>query len=249
MRVIFAVDEPSATTMRAVLEELGHDAVGCAGGEQAWEAYRADPASLVALDLKLPDVGALELCHRIRADDAGATTFVLIVTAHDDPPALKAVLDAGADDYVSKPCTSASLRARIGIAARRLHQTAALRAAEADLARARWLAGIGETALALEREIGGPLETILEKSARLLDDPSFTAEQREHLRIILEQGTRLAGVVGRAVNLTSPTTVEYLAGARMIDLSGGHGTTDPGRRRRMLHGETEHAANEDDGSR
>jgi DNA-binding response OmpR family regulator len=250
MRVIFAVDEQTPRTLRAVLEGLGHEAFGFEHGWQAWEAYRADPAPLVVVDLKISDGGALELCRRIRGHDAGPTTFILIVTAHDDPPALKAVLDAGADDYVSKPSTPKQLRARIEIAERRLRQTAALRAAEADLARARWLAGIGETALALEREIGGPLQTILEKSARLLDDASFTGHQREHLRIILEQGARLAGVVGRAVNLESPQTVEYLAGAWMIDLSGEHGTTDPERLRGMERGkEDERARNQEDGER
>ena len=221
MRVIFAVDDSTARTLSTVLEALGHDALGFSDGEQAWEAYRANPSPLVVLDLKTPGLAALELCRRIRVHDTVPATFILIVTAHDDPPALKAVLDAGADDYVSKPSTATSLRARIEIAERRLRQTAALRTAEADLARARWLAGIGETALALEREIGGPLRTILDNSARLLDDTSFTDGQREHLRVIMEQGARLAGVVGRAVNLESPQTVEYLGGARMIDLSKG----------------------------
>ena len=249
MRVIFAVDEPTARTMTGVLEELGHDALGFDDGERAWDAYRVAPSPLVVLDLKIPETGALELCRRVRATDAGATTYILIVTAHDDPPALKAALDAGADDYVSKPSTPASLRARIEIAERRLRETAALRTAEADLARARWLAGIGETALTLEREIGGPLHTILDKSARLLDDASFTDEQREHLRVIMEQGARLAAVVGRAVNLESPQTVEYLGGARMIDLSGEPGATDSAPQRRMHGEDEEHARNEEDDAR
>ena len=249
MRVIFAVDDPTARTMTAVLEELGHDALGFADGERAWEAYRAAPAPLVVADLRIPDIGGIELCRRIRVADASSATFILIVTAHDDPPALKAVLDAGADDYVSKPSTPTSLRARIEIAERRLRLAAALRTAESDLARARWLAGIGETALALEREIGGPLHTILEKSARLLDDASFNDDQREQLRIIMEQGARLAGVVGRAVNLESPQTVEYLGGARMIALSGEHGATDPERLRRMQQEDEEHARNGKDGTR
>ena len=249
MRVIFAVDHPTSLTLRTVLAELAHEALGFEDAERAWDAYRADPSTLVVLDLKIPDIGALELCRRIRAHDEGQTSFVLIVTAHDDPPALKAVLDAGADDYVSKPSTPTSLRARIEIAERRLRQTAALRTAQADLARARWLAGIGETAIALEREIGGPLYSILEKSARMLDDASFTDDQREQLRIIMEQGARLAGVVGRAVNLESPQTVEYLGGARMIDLSGEHGATDPEQRRRMEQEDEEHARNREDGTR
>ena len=246
MRVIFAADNPNARTLlSAVLEELGHESVGFADGEQAWAAYQAEPAPLVVLDLKLPGADGLELCRRIRAHDAGPTTFILIVTTQDDPPGLKAVLDAGADDYISRPSSPKSLRARIEIAERRRHQTDALRAAEADLARARWLAGIGETALAMEREISGPLHTILEKSARLLDDTRFNDDQRDQLRIISEQGARLAGVIGRAVNLESPQSVEYLGGARMIDLSGEQRSRELAPRRRMQDEEGNDAPDEE----
>jgi DNA-binding response OmpR family regulator len=238
MRVIFADDDPIAwALLSAVLEELGHDAVGFEDGESAWDAYRAEPTPLVVVDLRMPGVGGLELCQRIRAHEAGPATFVLIVTAHDDPSALAAVLDAGADDYVAKPSAPKSLRARIEIAERQLRRTGALRAAEADLARARWLAGIGETALAMEQEISGPLHVILEKSARLLEDTSFNDDQRDQLRIISEQGARLAGVVGRAVNLESPQTVEYLGGAQMIDLSGEERAVDSSRLRLMREAE------------
>jgi CheY-like chemotaxis protein len=238
MRVIFAEDNPVARTLlSAVLEELGHEAVGFEDGEQAWEAYRADLSPLVVLDLRMPGVDGLELCRRIRAHEGGDGPFILIVTAHDDPASLEAVLDAGADDYIAKPSSPKNLRARIEIAERRLAQGAELRAAQSDLARARWLAGIGETALAMEREIGGPLDTILDRSARLLEDPSFTDDQRDQLRIISEQGARLAGVIGRAVNLESPQTVEYLGGARMIDLSGEHRILDAAPRDRNEGGD------------
>jgi DNA-binding response OmpR family regulator len=246
MRVIFADDNPIARSLLcAVLEELGHDSVGFEDGEHAWAAYQAEPAPLVVLDLAIAGVDALELCRRIRAHDAGPTTFILIVTTQDDPHGLKAVLDAGADDYISHPSSPKSLRARIEIAERRRRQTEALRAAESDLARARWLAGIGETALAMEREISGPLHTILEKSSQLLEDASFSDSQRDHLRITSEQGARLAGVVGRAVNLESPQTVEYLGGARMIDLSGEHRAPDLAPRRTQDDEEGDHARNEE----
>jgi DNA-binding response OmpR family regulator len=228
MRAIFADDNPVARTLlQAVLEELGHEAAGFEDGQQAWDAYLASPSPLVVLGLRMPGIDGLELCRRIKAHEAGDATFILIVTAHDDPSALVAVLDAGADDYVSRPSSPQSIRARIVIAERWLQQTGALRAAEADLARARWLAGIGETALAMERQISHPLHSILERSARLLEDASFNDDQREQLRIISEQGARLAGVIGRAVNLESPQTVEYVGGARMIDLSGEHRAADP----------------------
>ena len=221
MRVIFAAaDAGVRTLLNTVLEELGHEAAAFDDGRQALDAYQANPSPLVILDLETSRLDGLELCRRIRAHQAGRATFILVVTTHDDPGGLKAVLDAGADDYIAKPSSPKHLRARIEIAERQVEQAGALRAAEEDLARARWLAGIGETALAMEREISGPLHTILDRSARLLEDSSFTDDQRDQLRIISEQGVRLAGVIGRAVNLESPQSVEYLGGARMIDLSG-----------------------------
>jgi DNA-binding response OmpR family regulator len=224
MRVIFAEDNAiERALLSAVLAELGHDAIVFEDGQRAWEAYQAEPAPLVILDIKMPGLDGLETCRRIRARDAERATFILVVTAHDGPGDLKAVLDAGADDYIAKPASPKSLRARIEIAERRVKEAAELRAAEADLARARWLAGIGETALAMEREITEPLETILERSNQLLGDQRFTEEQRSQIGVIIEQGVRLAGVVGRAVNLESPQSIEYLGGARMIDLSGQPG--------------------------
>ena len=246
MRVIFADDKPSARALLSiVLEELGHEPVGFEDGEQAWTAYQAEPAPLVVLDLHTPGADGLELCRRIRAHVAGSTTFILIVTAQDDPHGLKAVLDAGADDYISKPSSPKSLRTRIEIAERRRRQTDALHAAESDLARARWLAGIGETALAMEREISGPLHAILEKSSRLLDDTAFNDDQRDQLRIIKEQGARLARVIGRAVNLESPQSVEYLGGARMIDLSGQQRARELAPRRRTKDKEGDDAPDEE----
>jgi DNA-binding response OmpR family regulator len=220
MRVIFADDNAiERALLSAVLAELGHHAMIFEDGQRAWDAYVAEPAPLVILDIKMPGLDGLETCRRIRAHDTDRKTFILVVTAHDGPGDLKAVLDAGADDYIAKPASPKSLRARIEIAERRVKQAADLRAAEEDLARARWLAGIGETALAMEREIGGQIATILEHSNKLLLDETFTADQLDQIRIITEQGHRLAGVIGRAVNLESPQSVEYLGGARMIDLS------------------------------
>jgi DNA-binding response OmpR family regulator len=220
MRVIFADDNAiERALLSAVLAELGHHAMIFEDGQRAWDAYVAEPVPLVILDIKMPGLDGLETCRRIRAHDTERNTFILVVTAHDGPGDLKAVLDAGADDYIAKPASPKSLRARIEIAERRVKQAAELRAAEADLARARWLAGIGETALAMEREIGGQIETILEHSNKLLLDETLTADQLDQIRIITEQGNRLAGVIGRAVNLESPQSVEYLGGARMIDLS------------------------------
>jgi DNA-binding response OmpR family regulator len=161
------------------------------------------------------------VCRRIRAHEAGRETFVLVVTARDGRDDLAAVLDAGADEYVMKPSSPENLRARLQIAARRITQDRARRSAEAELARARWLAGIGETTIALEHEINNPLSALLGHAELLLMDDDLSGAQRDELQVIREQAARIADVVRRLARLKNPQSVEHLAGARMIDLSKG----------------------------
>src|SRR5215212_6387598 len=123
MRVLFADDDViSQTLLAAVLTHIGHESRSASDGGKAWEMFQADPVPLVILDVNMPVLDGLEVCRRIRAHDAGRATFVLVVTARDARDDLADVLDAGADDYVSKPSTPENLRARLEIAARRIAQ-------------------------------------------------------------------------------------------------------------------------------
>ena len=227
MRVLFADDDVIARTLlAAVLTHLGHESRSAKDGQQVWEMFQETPAPLVILDVNMPVLDGLEVCRRIRAHASGRETFVLVVTARDGREDLAEVLNAGADEYVSKPSTPENLRARLEIAARRIAQGEARRAAEAELARARWLVGIGETTIALEHEINNPLSALLGHAELLLMEEGLSADQREQLQIIREQAARIAEVVRRLARLKNPKSVEYLSGARMIDLSKDTGHTD-----------------------
>ena len=227
MRVLFADDDAIARTLlAAVLTHLGHEPRGANDGERVWAMFQETPAPLVILDVNMPVLDGLEVCRRIRAHEAGRETFVLVVTARDGRDDLAAVLDAGADEYVMKPSSPENLRARLQIAARRIALDRARRSAEAELARARWLAGIGETTIALEHEINNPLSALLGHAELLLMDDDLTGEQREQLRVIRERAAQIAEVVRRLARLKNPKSVEHLAGARMIDLSKGPARTD-----------------------
>lgn len=219
MRVLFADDDVVARTLlEAVLVDLGHEAVPAEDGEHAWTLFQQAPAPLVVLDISMPKLDGLTVCRLIREHSAGQESFVLVVTARDGRDDLTAVLAAGADDYVTKPSSPENLRARLEIAGQRILQNAARRAAEAELARSRWLAGIGETTIAIEHEINNPLSALLGHAELLLMDNTVSEDQREQLRIILEQSSRIADVVRRLARLKNPQSVEYLAGARMLDL-------------------------------
>jgi len=220
MRVLFADDDVIARTLlAAVFADLAHDVTVAEDGAQAWEAFQREPFQLVVLDINMPGLTGLEVCRRIRAHEAGRDTFVLIVTARDGREDLARVLEAGADDYVTKPTSPENLRARLEIAERRIGQDDARRAAESELARSRWLAGIGETTIALEHEINNPLSALLGHAELLIMDAKLSDEQLEQLHIIQEQAARIAQVVRRLAKLKNPQSVEYLAGAMMLDLS------------------------------
>ena len=220
MRVLFADDDVIARTLlAAVLADLGHEVTAAEDGESAWLAFQNEPTPLVVLDINMPGIDGLEVCRRIRAHEAGREAFVLIVTARDGRDDLANVLEAGADDYVTKPSSPENLRARLEIANRRIAQDTARRTAEAELARSRWLAGIGETTIALEHEINNPLSALLGHAELLMMDRSLGEEHQEQLRIIQEQAARIAQVVRRLAKLKNPQSVEYLAGSLMLDLS------------------------------
>ena len=224
MRVLFADDDIIARTlMAAVLADLGHDATIADNGQAAWDAFQECPAPLVVLDINMPGLDGLEVCRRIRAHEAGRETFVVVVTARDGRDDLVDVLEAGADDYVTKPASPENLRARLEIAERRIALDVQRRAAEAESARSRWLAGIGETTIALEHEINNPLSALLGHAELLVMEGGLSAEQLEQVGIIQEQAARIAQVVRRLARLKNPQSVEYLAGSLMLDLSARTG--------------------------
>ncbi len=219
MRVLFADDDAVARALLgAVLADLGHEIVVAEDGEKAWQLFQDEPVPLIVLDINMPGLDGLTVCRLIREHEAGRATFVIMVTARDGRDDLRAVLAAGADDYVTKPSSPENIRARLEIAGQRVVQNAASRAAELELARSRWLAGIGETTIAIEHEINNPLSALLGHAELLLMDDGLRTDQMESLRVIQEQAERIADVVRRLARLKNPQSVEYLAGSRMLDL-------------------------------
>jgi DNA-binding response OmpR family regulator len=219
MRVLLADDDAvTRTLLAAVITDLGHEAVAAEDGQRAWELFQSEPAPLAVLDINMPGLDGLTLCRLIREHQEGRDTFVIVVTARDAREDLTAVLAAGADDYVTKPSSPENLRARLEIAQQRIVQNSARRMAEAELARARWLAGIGETTIALEHEINNPLSALLGNAELLLMEDGLTEEQTQQVKVIREQATRIADVVRRLARLKNPRSVEYLTGAKMLDL-------------------------------
>ena len=182
------------------------------------ESYQASTPPLIILDWEMPRLDGLALCRRIRSAVGGDEPFILMVTARDRAEDLTAVLDAGADDYMSKPVTPDNLTARLRIAERRIEVSAARRRAEEELRKARYLAGIGEMSLALQHEINNPLAALLSHSSLLETGLIDEAEKEEALLTIVAQAKRIGEVNKRLRKLDNPKSVEYLGQTRMIDI-------------------------------
>jgi len=220
MKVLVADD--SATTRRVLemaVESRGHELLTAGDGTAAWAAFAADHPPFVILDWQMPGIDGLEVCRRIRSSPFARDTFVLMVTGRSEGDDVSSALDAGADDYLFKPFTPPLIVARIAIAERRIAQNRARWAAEEALANARWMAGIGQTALAIQHEVNNPLAALLGNVQLMLMDDALSRDVRTLAEEMLEQARRVAAVVKRLSVLEAPRTVEYLAGAPMIDLS------------------------------
>jgi len=231
VRVLLADDDAFMRLLyEEVLRSCGHEPIVASDGAEAWATFEREVPPLVILDWQMPGLDGLEVLRRIRAHPDGDTTFVLLVTARDGADDLTAVLDAGADDYLSKPVTPDNMQARLRIAERRIEVSRARKTAEEELRRARYLAGIGETTLTIQHEINNPLAALLANvsliRAGLLDEH----ESSDAMAVIEEQARRIAEVVKRLRKIErerSAMSVEYLGEARMIDLRG-EGTTGTG---------------------
>ena len=121
-RVLLAEDDPAiAEPLARALGREGYDVVVQGTGQGAIDA--ASGADMVILDLGLPDMDGLDVARWIR--NQGLTTPVLVLTARADEVDLVVGLDAGADDYVTKPFRLAELLARVRALLRRTHGEAA----------------------------------------------------------------------------------------------------------------------------
>jgi len=109
-------DERIRTAVKLALEDEGWDVIETATGEEALDAFEAEPADVVLIDIMLPGIDGFEVCRSIRK--AGDVPIVM-VTARADTHDVVAGLEAGADDYMTKPFAPKELSARIRALLRR----------------------------------------------------------------------------------------------------------------------------------
>jgi two-component system KDP operon response regulator KdpE len=116
---ILIVDDESSIrrALRATLRELGFEVVEGARGEEAISLVRTVQFSTILLDINMPGMGGIEACRRIRL--FAPRLSILMLTVRDTEDDKVEALEAGADDYITKPFALRELTARIRAAVRR----------------------------------------------------------------------------------------------------------------------------------
>src|SRR6267143_2461762 len=118
---VLVVDDDEATrgALRALLDDAGYQSDGAPDGESAVGVIRDSRFDLVLLDLGLPGMSGADLLRQVRQDPRTRFLPIVFLTAHSDRQAKLEQLEAGAEDFITKPYDADELLARVGAAVRR----------------------------------------------------------------------------------------------------------------------------------
>ncbi len=137
MRILVVDDDTSVRRiLTAMLEKWSYEVVQASDGEEAWQMLQQQPISFILSDWVMPRLDGVELCRRLRSADLPNYVYVILLTGKDQTEDLITALEAGADDFLTKPVNSKELRVRIKGGERVLHLEKALVAKNQELQQA-----------------------------------------------------------------------------------------------------------------
>jgi two-component system NtrC family sensor kinase len=114
MKVLIADDEPiSRRLLQNYLEKWGYQVVVAENGARAWQLFQDGDFHMVISDWLMPEVDGLELVRRIRAHANSGFVYAILVTVRAQKEDLVEAMEAGADDFISKPFDRDELRVRL----------------------------------------------------------------------------------------------------------------------------------------
>lgn len=114
MKVLIAEDDRvSRRMLQRRLEKWGHEVIAAVDGKDAWEKFQADDFSIVVSDWMMPEMDGIELVGKIRESETAGYVFVILLTARSEKEDIIVGMEAGADDFLSKPFDEGELRVRL----------------------------------------------------------------------------------------------------------------------------------------
>jgi two-component system NtrC family sensor kinase len=190
MKVLIAEDEPvSRRLLQSYLEQWGHQLVLAPDGAAAWRLFQENEVPLVLTDWVMPEMDGLELIRLIRSRPSGAFVYIILLTARSQKEDVIQGMEAGANDFVTKPFDRGELRVRLRAGERIIEleqtlaaQNRALREAQAALVQSEKLASLGQLAAGVAHEINNPISYVTNNLAVLKRDVPAVMEVLDKYR-------------------------------------------------------------------
>ncbi len=185
-------DERIRTSLKMALEDEGWDVEEAQNGEAALLKFRGNPADVVLIDIGLPGIDGFELCRTLRRI---SSVPIVMITAREDTHDVVAGLEAGADDYLTKPFAPKELSARIRAMLRRVRTVDP----------------------ALRSLILGQLDIVPEENVVYIRGERIAVSKTE-MRLLTELASESGATLSREELLERVWGLDYFGDSRLVDV-------------------------------
>lgn len=213
MRILIAEDDPvSRRLLERKLSSWGYEVVSCTNGAEAWqELHREDAPNLAILNWMMPGMDGVQVCKEIRKQRRAHYVYIILLTAKDRKRDIVEGIEAGADDYVTKPFNPHELKVRIRAGRRILDM-------QAELMQREKLSGVLEMAGATCHEFNQPMQVISGYCELLLKQVGEDSRLYDQICRIMEAVDSMIKVTRKLQSITRYETREYIKGSKIIDI-------------------------------
>lgn len=205
MKILIAEDDVTSRTMlHELLTKWGYQVTSTGDGKQAYAAFEKDETlQLAVLDWEMPLMDGPSLCRKLRSRTVNHPLYLILLTARDNMEDITQGLNAGADDYLSKPCNARELQARVNVGRRMILLQNKMRAQER-------VQGVLEMASAICHQFDPPLQNIVGSSELLLSksdphDPDYSS-----LKNIRDGAEQIGRLTHKIMNITGEDIKTYI---------------------------------------
>jgi signal transduction histidine kinase len=220
VKILIAEDNHS---FRMILEKMvsqwGYEPIMAEDGEQAWEILQRDNApELLLLDWEMPNLSGVELCQRIRKNEKGDPSFIILLTSRTSISDIVTGLEAGSNEYIAKPIDSAELEARLQVGKRLLELQEKRRQSEAykerlqrELQHTRKMDALGQITGAIAHDFNNILGVIMGYTNMAIDRHGNEAPEKmvNYLKTSLRSSEKAKELVAKMLLFTEGSDKEH----------------------------------------
>lgn len=183
MKLLLVDDDATMRLLfERVLSRFGYEVCLENSAEAAWERFQHEPFDWVITDWVLSGMSGLELCQRLRSLPYGEYLYLCVITARNSREDLLKVLEAGANDYLTKPLDIPVLEVRMRIAEQQVHHLQQRREAKAELSR--YQADLEGRVLSRTEELSDMIQALQEEISQRRHAEDRLAQTHNHLRAL-----------------------------------------------------------------